>query len=184
MSFKINIIEGHDPSSYFWFRPVKIHNVEKIMWTDVEELKEEFSIEEEDIYCFLSFFFFKYFDKEYIYNKNRYDGDFCNYIEGFEWNLTHNFFSYETLEKMLCEIEMVTKLLKKDYMNEKLKPIKERFSIYYMCDQESSEYREETPENIEKHKDVVIDFYQRFVKRMRKMMINNSNTDIISIMGP
>lgn len=46
MAFEIEIIEGHDPSSYFWFRPVIVHNTEKVTWKATEELKEEFSVEE------------------------------------------------------------------------------------------------------------------------------------------
>ena len=39
-------------------------------------------------------------------------------------------------------------------------------------------------ETIQKHIFVVIDFYKRFTKRIIKMMENNKNTNIISIMGP
>ena len=68
MAFEIEIIEGHDPSSYFWFRPVIVHNTEKVTWKATEELKEEFSVEEGDVDCFLSYFLFKYFDSELVYN--------------------------------------------------------------------------------------------------------------------
>ncbi|MCD8216305.1 MAG: hypothetical protein LUC97_11810 [Clostridiales bacterium] len=37
---------------------------------------------------------------------------------------------------------------------------------------------------IKENVNVVIDFYNRFVKRMNKMMEDNPETNLISIMGP
>lgn len=47
MGFQIEIIEGHDTSSYFWFRPVILKEKGK--------------------------FLYKYFDKNLTYNKRRYE---------------------------------------------------------------------------------------------------------------
>lgn len=52
MRFRIEIVEGHNSSSYFWFKPVILKESGKILWDDVIELDEEFSIEETDIDCF------------------------------------------------------------------------------------------------------------------------------------
>ncbi len=41
MEFQIEIIEGHDPSSYFWFRPVILKESGKILWDKVVELEEK-----------------------------------------------------------------------------------------------------------------------------------------------
>lgn len=95
MSFEIEIKENHDSGGYFWIRPVKIEHVSKITWDNVEELNEEISIEEGDVDCFLAYFFYKYFDGELFYNKNRFEGE--EYIKGFQWYLTFNFFTYETI---------------------------------------------------------------------------------------
>ena len=177
MSFEIEIQEGHNGSSYFWFRPVIFKRHDKVGYDDVVELEDEFSIEEENIGCFLSYFFFKYYDAELIYNKKRYDA-----CDEFEWYLTHNFFTYDSLYKMVDEILIVADMLEKDYNNPKLNDIKKRFSIYYMTSQDDIDHNNK--EAIQKHIFVVIDFYKRFTKRIIKMMENNKNTNIISIMGP
>jgi len=177
MRFEIKIQEGHNGSSYFWFRPVIFKRHDKIGCDDVIELEEEFSIEEEDIHCFLSYFFFKYYDADLIYNKNRYDAS-----RAFEWSLTHNFYTYDTLYKMVDEILVISDMLKKDYNNPELNEIKKRFSIYYMTSPNDIDH--ENKEAIQDHISVVIDFYKRFTNRIIKMMENNQNTNVISIMGP
>ena len=48
MSFRIEIKEGHDHSSYFWFRPVIITEGKDYWEDNVNELEEEISIEEEN----------------------------------------------------------------------------------------------------------------------------------------
>lgn len=106
MGFQIEIVEGHDSSSYFWFRPVILKDTGKILWDEVVELEEEISIEEGDIDCFLSYFLYKYFDVDLTYNKRRYEYDMGN-ISDFEWYLTHNFYTYDTLNEMVKEIEEV-----------------------------------------------------------------------------
>lgn len=183
MEFQIEIIEGHDPSSYFWFRPVILKESGKILWEDVVELEEEFSIEEEDIECFLSYFLFKYFDKNLSYNKRRFEYD-LGYISDFEWYLTHNFYTYDTLTEMTKEIEEVATLLESDYDNPCLSDIKENFSIYNMCDQGDADYISGDDSAIQDHISVVIDFYHRFTKRITKMMENNKDATVLSIMGP
>lgn len=110
MGFQIEIIEGHDPSSYFWFRPVILKETGKILWDEVVKLEEEFSIEEGDIECFLSYFLYKYFDENLTYNKRRYEYD-VGYISDFEWYLTHNFYTYDALTEMVKEIDEVATLL-------------------------------------------------------------------------
>ena len=172
MSFEIEIQEGHNGGSYFWFRPVVFEN-----YNDFVKLDEEFSIEEDNIAHFLSYFLFKYYDAELIYNKKRYDA--CN---EFEWYLTHNFFTYDTLNKMIEEILSVSDMLQEDYSNHELDDIKENFSIYYMTSHDDADHENEAA--IHKHVAVVIDFYKRFTNRLIKMMANNRSTNVISIMGP
>lgn len=156
MGYQIEIVEGHDPSSYFWFRPVD---------------------------CFLSYFLYKYFDANLTYNKRRYEDD-LGYISGFEWYLTYNFYTYDVLNEMVKEIEEVASLLESDYNNSRLNDIKKKFSIFYMCDRNDADYINRDDTAIPKHISVVIDFYHRFSKRITSMMENNKNTTIISIMGP
>lgn len=183
MKFEIEIKEGHDSSSYFWFRPVTVKLGEKIRDEDVTELDEEFSIEESDVECFLAYFFYNHFDNELIYNKRRFE-DGLGFINGFEWYLTYNFFTYESVRALVEDIESVAELLKADFDNPALTDVKKSFSIFYMCPSDDKDYIEENSANIGKHIDVVIDFYKRFAKRILQMLDNNPDTDLISIMGP
>lgn len=183
MKFEIEIKEGHDYSSYFWFRPVTIKLGEKITDDDVTELDEEFSIEEGDVECFLAYFFYKHFDNELIYNKRRYENAF-GFIDGFEWYLTYNFFTYERIRVLAEDINKTAELLKTNFDDPSLADLKKSFSIFYMCPKDDKDYIEGNSENIGNHIDVVIDFYNRFTKRILQMLDNNPETDIISIMGP
>ena len=184
MEHQIEIIEGHDSSSYFWFRPVVLNESGRIFGDEVIELEEEFSIEEGDIECFLWYFIRKYFDEGLTYNKRRYDRDVDEYISEFEWYLTHNFYTYDALRKMVKEIEEVAALLETDYNNPILDGVKENFSIYYMCNQDDEDYIKGCYAAIPKHISVVIDFYRRFAKRITAMMENNKEATVISVMGP
>lgn len=181
--FEIKIIEGHDPSSYFWFRPVRVKTTRKILWEEVEELGEEFSIEEGDVDCFLSHFLYKHFDEELAYNKNRYEYG-QGFVRKFEWYLTHNFYTYETLRSMLDDIAHTADLLEIDYDNPTLNDLKKRFSIYYMCPSDCEDYKSGDKQAIRRHIGVVTNFYRRFVSRLSLMMENNPETFLISIMGP
>ncbi|MCM1577748.1 MAG: hypothetical protein NC078_02965 [Ruminococcus sp.] len=183
MKFEIEIIEGHDYSSYFWFRPVTVKLGEKIRDEDVTELDEEFSIEEGDVECFLAYFFCKHFDNDLVYNKRRFEDGF-GFIDGFEWYLTYNFFTYDRIRVLAEDINNTAELLRTDYDNPALADVKKSFSIFYMCPSDDKDYTERNSANIRNHIDVVIDFYNRFTKRILQMLKNNPDTDMISIMGP
>lgn len=184
MGFQIEIVEGHDPSSYFLFSPAMFKETgEEVLWDEAVEMDEGFSIEEGDIYCFLSYFLYKYFDENLTYNKRRYEyGE--GYVSGFEWYLTDNFYTYDVLNEMVKEILEVASLLESDYNNPRLDDIKKKFSIFYMCPRSDADYFNRDASAIQKHISVVIDFYHRFSKRITSMMENNKNTTVISIMGP
>ncbi len=183
MAFEIEIIEGHDTSSYFWFRPVVVKNTYRVEDEDVLELNEEFSIEEDDVYCFLEYFFRKYFDEKLIYNKNRYESDDKS-VEGFEWYLTHNFYTYETLYAMSEEIRQTASLLETDFDSPLLDDVKRHYA-YCMCPPNRANwFSRNAPGRIYKYRYVVSKFYRRFVNRLHRMMKNNPSTNLISIMGP
>lgn len=145
--------------------------------------QEMFSIEEGDVDCFLSYFLYKYFDENLIYNKTRYEY-YMGYISGFEWYLTDNFYAYDSLTKMVKEILEVASLLESDYNNPRLDDIKKKFSIIYMCKDRYRDFINCEEVAIQKHISVVVDFYRRFSKRLTSMMENNKNATVITIMGP
>lgn len=183
MSFQIEIKEGHDPSSYFWFKPVVVKDTERVTYEATIELDDEFSIEEGDVDCFLAYFLFKYFDENLIFNKNRYES-YYYFQGGFEWYLTHNYYTYSTLEDMLNEISDVANRLEANFDDPVLVEVKKKYSIFYLCPQDSEDWIKGNTDSIRKYKGLVVDFYRRFVIRLRKMMADNPSTNLISIMGP
>ena len=188
---RIEIIEGKDPSSYFIFCACRIEytNPTRITWEDMPSQGDVFSIEEGDVDCFLKYFLLKYFDNELPYNKYRVEwksGDDVGYVDGFEWWVEPNYFLYDTIEKMCKEIVHKMDLLKFDFHNQELDGLKKRFSIYYMCDKNDADYKngDNSDDALLRHVDVVIDFYDRFVRRIRHLMRSNKNAEVVSVSGP
>lgn len=70
---QIGIVDGHDCSSYFWIRPVRVIDFTNTDAEDnVAEMRSlEISIEEEDVAQYLKPFLGKYFDRNLSANRNR-----------------------------------------------------------------------------------------------------------------
>jgi hypothetical protein len=109
---EISIVDGHDGSSYFWIQPVRVIDFSDTNGIDnIAEMKSvEVSIEEDDVNQYLTPFLYKYFDNELDANKKRvefYDNEVeeISYVNGFEWYLTHNFYTYSSITSMLEDIK-------------------------------------------------------------------------------
>ena len=182
---QIPIVEGHDGSSYFWIMPVRHIAVSDDNWNGIEECREqEISIEEDDIGEFLYYFLDKYFDSNYPYGQSR--DEYCG--SEFEWNLEYNIYTYEAMKRMLDEISTVSELLKTDFDNPVLADIKKRFHPFTF-DPDENRYQKkltdfEKEQLIRNNIHIDTDFYDRFVRRMRQMMENADNYELISFMGP
>lgn len=113
MNSKIEIFEGHNSASYFWFKPVILNDSINISYDNVLELEDEFSIEENDVYTHLSFFLLKHFDQSNSYNQRRHEDSGLKITE-FEWHLTHNFYTYDTVTEMIIDIQEAKKQLETD----------------------------------------------------------------------
>lgn len=178
--YRIPILEGHDPTDYFWFMPVRVTHKPNIKWEDVDELGDEVSIEEPFVECFLVHFFRKHFNENLKENYCRHDAF------GFSWYLEHNFYTYECMEEMLKDIEHAADLLETDYDSPELNDVKKDFEYNWMTDTE--DYIAYDPEEeaalIRDNIRIVSDFYRRFVSRMREMMSKYPEANLISIMGP
>lgn len=188
---QIEIKKGHDTSSYFWIEPAKVKLCERIGEDEIEyRYAYRISIEEGDIECFLAYFFRKYFDASLPCNINRHDG--CMFVKdrfgkvAFEWNLEPNFYTYIQAERMCSEIEWTADTLENDFYNPYLGPIMKSYSIFYMTDRDSPDRIAgvTNPETIKRNIACVVDFYRRFTGYLRKMMKENPDVDLISIMGP
>lgn len=172
---QIEIFEGHNIYSYFWFRPVIVDVENKL--EPVKDIDDQFSVEEIVVECFMYPFLNKYFDEELYCNKY---GFGCRDEHGFAWNLISNFYTYKDLHIMIDEINHIIELLEHDYDNVVLDSLKTKFPILDYC------YNEKyiCPEQREQYSKIVIDFYRRFVKRLSAMMENNPDAHFISVMGP
>ncbi len=186
-NFEIELKEGTDPSSYFFFYAMKHKggDTSRIEDDDFTYSKDVFCIEESDIQCFLWFFFKKYFDPELVFNKNRVEVIEDGYPNHFEWYLTNNFFTYEVMEEMCKDILNTVDMLTHDYYNPELNGVKEEYSILFMTDRDDEDHQITSQDSvIKKHIYVVLDFYLRFVNRIRKMIDQNPNADMIATSGP
>lgn len=179
---QIMIVEGHDYSSYFWIMPVMPSKEAILKMKECQE--EEISIEENDIYDFLYYFLKKYFDPSFPYDKSR--SDFGEIV--FEWNLEYNLYSYDTMNKMLNEIEECAELLDSDFDNPRLSGLKEYFKWYDFIDDDDKWAKKtdkaKAEEIIKRNIHVAADFYKRFIRRIRSMMKNAPEYNLISFMGP
>ena len=186
---QIIIEEGHDYGSCFWIMPVK----QLSSWNEgnygVEEFEEEeISIEEDDVLEFLGCFLGKYFDEEfkYISRASYYEGVFGDHLE-------HNIYTYDTVRAMIAEIRSVAEMLRNDFDNPALTELKScfcpfRFSRDKNTDKDIEAIHDmnlqEKNELFRANIGMVIDFYERFCRRMEAMMEHAPQYDQISFMGP
>lgn len=191
MSIRIPpIIEGHDGGACFWIQPVKCHSKKCFGWDAVEECEAaEISLDEEDVFGFLKYFFYKYFNKNLIYNQQRM-ADWCG-VDGkcepaeFEWYLTHNFYTQKSVRLMLADISSVSDQLEKMGVYSIPSDIVKNYRAWLVDeDIQQKMNSEDNLQFINKHLSVVIDFYRRFVFRIEKMLDENPEWPLISIMGP
>lgn len=197
---EIGIIDGHDSSSYFWIQPVRIIDFSDTNGIDnVAEMKSaEISIEENDVDQYLTPFLNKYFDDELEANKKRVDNcsdvNDISYVRGFEWYLTHNFYTYSSIKNMLNDIRDTLDALyfrRKNEFTDKLKE-KRGFATYELIyakglsEEQIREYNDNRPKKDDTKVELIIDFYERFIYRMEYMMKvgEEKGYNLISFMGP
>lgn len=183
----IEIIDGHNPSGYFWIMPVKQCKPKgpKLLgyMNNWEELREyEISIDESNVFAYLSYILFKHFDTKLEANKTR-DMDDVDDINSFVWYLEYNFFTYEQIKEIIKDIKKVITLIDKADGKEEFQemirkefPLKQWFNYYQkdFAEQLFSWYSI----------NAVRDFYVRFCSKMEEMMNNCKETNLIVFMGP
>ena len=141
------------------------------------------SMEEEDILDFLYYFLDKYFDESCPHEVFR---DCCQ-DERFAW-YDYTLYSYDAMHAMLDEIERCALLLKTDFDNPVLTPIKENFEpcIFDPNNYYSSKYfsPDEAAQLIRQNIGLAIDFYERLVRRVRGMLRCAVDYEFIAFIGP
>lgn len=157
---EIEIIDELRGSSFFKIRPSRIIAPPSFNRAEISADMTScgISIDEEDIFDYLSCFLYKHFDEKLDANKNR-----CNSNDGFDW-YNDNYFTLGSIKEIIDEINDTANILALGKSNEFTSKIK-----------------------MDMHKkEEVIDFYQRFSYRMEYMVrIGRENGfDLISFTGP
>jgi len=171
----IEIKEGRYGSSYFNIFTAKVKDINNDTddMDNVDEfLDDAISIEEEDIRSFVYPILIKYYDSTLPENKGRIQ-------EGpeFEWWLTYNYFTFDSIKEMIKEIQKIMDLLKNDYYSSELDFIRNEYRwVLYLdsrIDYKKIPKAEESTELIKPYIDEIINFYKRFIDYLNKMIINS-----------
>lgn len=201
---EIGIVDGHDGSSYFWIMPVRVVDYSNTNGIDnVAEMRSaEISIEEDDVAQYLTPFLDKHFDTELEANKKRVEGywiddegiEHASPVSGFEWYLTHNFFTFDSMEEILKDIRDTIDALSSRKENEfTVKLRKKRGTATYkllyakdLSEEQIKEYNANRPKEDDTEVALLLDFYHRFAYRMEYMLKigKEKGYNLISFMGP
>ena len=169
---QIIIAEGHMTGGYFEINPLnRVEISEKHPFGADNYYKESIDIDFLDIEDYLYYFLTEYFDYNYDYGKMR-----LEHSEGFEPYLEFNLYTYETMHKMLSDIQSCADMLENDFENPALDKLKESFHRWNKHIEKSEEIKEKTP--------IAIDFYRRLVPRLQAMMNNAPDYEFICFFGP
>ena len=201
---EIGIVDGHDSSSYFWIMPVRVidfSNTDDI--DNVAEMRSaEISIEENDVDQYLTPFLYKHYDDELEANKKRVDyywtdddgNEQAKYVSGFEWYLTYNFFTYDSVVRILEDIRDTIDAWSSGRENEFTPKLREKrgwetHKLLYaknLTEEQINEYNANRPTKDDTEIELIIDFYRRFIYRMEYMMKvgKEKGYNLISFMGP
>ena len=205
---EICIIDGHDTGSCFWIRPVRVIDYSNTDdWDHIAAMNSvEISIDESDVDQYLTPFLYKYYDDDLEANRKRQDmywidedgKEHISYKRGFQWYLTDNFYTLDSVENIIADIQKTINALSAGRYCTYLSTVERKWVTYeqYLekCGKKQSddmqlhvdEISENSPVN-EHHKyEVIIDFYRRFVYRMDYMIKigKEKGYDYISFCGP
>ena len=174
---QIVMMPGHASGGCMWITPISSDDRKGMGRASNHLANTAFSMDD-DICCeFLGEFLHRYFDPA-LQNREEYDRDF-------DW-YGSNSYTFEAIQKMLADIKKTSHLLETDFDSPALKKIKERFHALSFGDMEviiplTPEQRSEW---IRDHKDIAIDFYDRFAEKMETIMREAKDCDLIVFSGP
>ena len=185
------ILEGGDSGGYFSIVPTMVEDKpvdSNYPWGTQDYYRNIIMIDEMDVQPLLFYFLEKYFDEDL--NKKCTDRDPYN-SRGFQHYADPNLYSYPTMKEMLLEIEEKARLLQEDFENPELKELIDGFAISYFLPDElwnlphQEDWNEKKKrEIIRDHLGIALDFYARFVSRVRKLMERNPDCECICFSGP
>lgn len=174
------IVEGHDSGAAFWINPVRINEKEnKIIENTDEEISIDEDIVENCLFCFLN----KNFNKPLSLKYRKIDG--CDYFyDGFEDHLIYNIYTCEDLKSMLADIKVFSDLLYSVQSITQLTGLKKESPYSNALCIFDYGYPDITEENLRERINCVVDFYERFIRRMEAMIKVTPPGSHISFIGP
>ncbi len=183
LSRQVPIVEGRGSGGCFWIVPIR-HTSSSSDAPDglIAHEDQKISIDDDYIHEFLSPFLIKYFDPTYPCGHARPPYDPPEYDP-----YSTNIYTYSTMEIMLREIEQTAHLLATDYDNPKLTDLKKKFNLYTFAPEIENRYslsKAEQEAIIKERIDIALDFYERFIARMRKMINVSGDYTAINFEGP
>lgn len=201
---EIGIVDGHDSSSYFWIMPVRVIDFSNTNSIDnVAEMRSaEISIEEDDVAQYLTPFLYKYFDAELEANRKRIEdywidddgNEHINIVDDFEWYLTHNFFTFDSIKNIMKDVSDTIDALSSGRETEYTKKLRKKRGLATgkllyakdMSEEQIKEYNVNRPTEDDTETELIIDFYRRFLYRMEYMLKvgEEKGYNSISFMGP
>jgi hypothetical protein len=201
---EIGIVDGHDSSSYFWIMPVRVVDDSDTNSLDsIAEMRSmEISIEENDVAQYLTPFLYKHFDENLEANRRRVQDRWVDddgkeqftYVSGFEWYLTYNFFTFDSIKSILKDIADTMDALSSERVTEYTKELQVKRGLatkqlVYARDlnqEQIDAYNANRPSVDDTKAELLIDFYHRLIYRMEYMMKvgQEKGYDLISFMGP
>lgn len=135
------------------------------------------SIDDYYVSEYLSDFLNRYYEPE-IQDESTHTID----IKAFDW-YGINVYTYDCIRKMLADIRHAAKLLVTDYDNPELIAIKKHFPWCKYADMQKNKLGEAENRIRNNEVSMAVDFYNRFVDRIEKMM-DIPGTNMISFAGP
>ncbi len=199
-SDEIEIVDGYDSSSFVWIRPAKVTDyTDSNGRNNVSVMSSaRISIDERDVGKYLSPFLYKYFDNDLLANRMRReyhwtddDGtEHSTYLTGFQWYLTHNFYSYESMKDIINDMRDTMEALRSGrenkYTEELLEGCAPEEGSAEEEQDEDEEYAAFTPRNRRTETGRIISFFERLIYRLEYMMRvgKEKGFDLISFMGP
>ena len=166
----IEIFKGKSNGAVMQIYPLTPEDAEKELCLEFNYNEEKsLEIDEDDFELAMYGFMLKYYDKNLYQNIRRYNREYTGdsksiletpYYE--HWDI--NYYSYETVKRLLKDLEKVQRLLETDDCNPYL--------LSFMDGKSKTEVSQ------------VCEFYKRFIPAMQKMMEDSPTCTLICFSGP
>ncbi len=147
-----------------------------------EVLEDIISIYDNDVTMFLVDFLIDYFDKDFSNSYKEFEMEYTEYFDSNDVNI----YSYRSIELLLKDIEEVCTYISYDFNNPRIEKLMDyiKSSYFYFVDTHKKPTAAEREKIIMDNTDVIIDFYKRFIGRVRELMRRNPDGDYVFFTGP